>query len=1550
MSPDYFDPANLSFFDGLVLMDYKFWKSARIDVKALFMSLIAHRETKKQIAFRFAKVYPKLVETFMLKDREQEYSICLFTVQLFSVPSIATLLVGKFHFLDKLVKLLQSMFTGQTAHESLSLVLPPPASPNGQANVHLMFLRQARSYHIFYDLRYLLAAEGVQKIIADRPNEHLSYFLPCLALFQGINPSKRAVSTHVEFESEAWIPVFHISSHLGKAVKMLGEAFAYSQPADLSSAMSCVAHHILTVNNRAEGSGTYPNLDLHEVDIALPREEGVDRHQVLEFAVDSQPISFHHPLHWLLAEVIKQIPAIGDPAIRARLGINRLAELCHRLGDVEWLYIFDFPLRVCVKLAQIRCNLWVRNGFVIRSQAHHYRDNSMRGIMYDQDIFLVQVALAVVNTDRFLLTMLDRFSLIDWFRNKCESTQSPYDPGQSVFMAEEFLFLLTTCLAELSSVCAWSMEKQVRREIVHFLALGQGTFTDVTKSIPEKFTDHVSFERMLGQVSDFRAPDGTHDFGIFELKDECYDEVQPFFFHYTRNQREKVEEVLRLRQKKKLAKLAGKTLASVRDEDLLPIVPPRQLHNLRGSLFGQLPEILLNRKLLFIIFWALDNTRVLFSYAPDLLVDAALQIIMIALVETGAEFAFIAGDTSIDTLVAGSDDDDRSPPIINGTLLQLLCRIELMDKFKPYRSKVTWCLNTIGTLTAHPDITAHFAATGRSGLGATHGQSQKSKQQVAEESRRAAAKARQAAIMQKFSAQQKSLLDQFEAEEDDDDDEIEVDGDTKSMTDHKTSKRVWGSCILCQENLGSDKAFGSLAHIQPSRMMRMTPTQDGPSLQQALETPLTLDRNREDGKRVQGTPPSGRSASLNANIANGKGRSGPAYGSFSQSDHRFGFHASACGHLMHLHCFETYCRSVEQRHTQQIARNHPEDLHRSEFICPLCKSLGNVILPVADATGVTLGSEMNDTAVDVLQSTLADETSLQDWIRKINIDILKHSSKNKKGDYQEREHGSGAFTPYFVEHALSKRGLEEANIDRSTAHMLDRLRSVLQSLSVSTRDLRKSYQDRTVLAPQSLNLYMPGELMAYTIAALEIAQRGTTPSPSTDCKTPLDQRSIADSLSDSNVDLLRSLIQCLRLLTPAPRGAEGPGIIRRGLLKRLLPHWGGDEAVRSPLLLRDPLTILVEAAVVAPESLAQCTVLMYYVCLIQTVFGLAQPSIWPQSSEHSGPAFANTAGTRTGGGLRVDQVSEHDVAEARRIFPDVRWTVANVIGFVGYARGNITLGFDNLDDDTLAKMLCSYTLPFLRRAAILRRVAGYPTQTAPPASFEDGSTPREYSRLLAQLDIPAPAVALPIRAEKQTPIASLVEGWIKHAYVPLASLFRPLPISSALLGPSLFEKHPTLLLEHPHIYELARLPTDLAVLLQDTRKRVCHRCRNVPPEPALCLLCGDVVCFQSFCCQKEDRGECNEHTLSCGGAIGVFFKIKSNIVMLLYEGNGTFNFLSPYLDSHGEIDVGLRKGRPQKLHQQRYDELRKQVWAHGTANIVARKIEAAMDQGGWQTF
>jgi E3 ubiquitin-protein ligase UBR1 len=96
------------------------------------------------------------------------------------------------------------------------------------------------------------------------------------------------------------------------------------------------------------------------------------------------------------------------------------------------------------------------------------------------------------------------------------------------------------------------------------------------------------------------------------------------------------------------------------------------------------------------------------------------------------------------------------------------------------------------------------------------------------------------------------------------------------------------------------------------------------------------------------------------------------------------------------------------------------------------------------------------------------------------------------------------------------------------------------------------------------------------------------------------------------------------------------------------------------------------------------------------------------------------------------------------------------------------------------------------------------------------------------------------------------------------------------------------------------------------------------------------------------RGECNLHLSTCGGNYGIFFKVKTNLVFLLYHSNGTFIY-SPYLDSHGEVDVGLQKGRRQTLYMKRYDELRRVWLSGGVGTLVARKTEASMDPGGWDT-
>lgn len=46
--------------------------------------------------------------------------------------------------------------------------------------------------------------------------------------------------------------------------------------------------------------------------------------------------------------------------------------------------------------------------------------------------------------------------------------------------------------------------------------------------------------------------------------------------------------------------------------------------------------------------------------------------------------------------------------------------------------------------------------------------------------------------------------------------------------------------------------------------------------------------------------------------------------------------------------------------------------------------------------------------------------------------------------------------------------------------------------------------------------------------------------------------------------------------------------------------------------------------------------------------------------------------------------------------------------------------------------------------------------------------------------------------------------------------------------------------------------------------------------PTLCLVCGTMLCSQSYCCQTElegeDVGACTAHTFTCGSGVGIFLR------------------------------------------------------------------------------
>jgi E3 ubiquitin-protein ligase UBR1 len=986
-------------------------------------------------------------------------------------------------------------------------------------------------------------------------------------------------------------------------------------------------------------------------------------------------------------------------------------------------------------IAQIRTGLWVRNGFAIRGQLLHYRDFMLRELCYDQDLFILQTALVVLDPNTVIVSILDRFGLLAYFSGAF--LHPTYDGPQLYTMVEEVLYVLITILSERANASKMPFPMAVRREIVHALAMGPCSFTDLVKRVSERMADDVCFERVLKEVATFKPPETTTDFGVYELKDFAFDEVNPFFYHYSRNRREDVDTVLRNRLKRK---------TGIAD----PVIVPKPVNITQGP-YAILSSAFESEALLQIMFYAVYNILVVTDSAAtappsaEAILDQIMHLIMLALVERAPIFSHLAAARRFEE---------------NKVLIDVICTLEHHDKFKPYKVRAAWILSQVAMYV--PDEVHSRRRVDDNAASAS------------EDARKRAAKARQDAIMKQMKAQQASFAVNF--------DDIDYDDDEEVMETHE-EQISYGTCIVCQEDLNASRSFGTLGLVQPSRLIRRHPDSQSLYLNEVLQTSPSLDRALHE---PEPTFPPHRADSLDQKSSSFEG--------FPAHYTRFGLHTSICSHMMHLDCFHTYTVSIRQRHRSQATRNHPESIPRKEYICPLCKSLGNVILPVNGPSNATLST-----------------VPFPDWIRAAGISILKSKPDTLLDSLQFRN-GTGEFAFWSAQdpgYAISMRNTDKPD-SLDIFKMVDTVMIVSKSMSQQTRHLR----DRPEPEPgeRGAGIYLPEELVGYTIACMEIAQRGVT------SRTGL----VADNLTESQTRTIRGLLACMTNLAALyfrNRSDDGREAIRQAIIKRLLPEWSRTSltSFSYPLLLRDSFTVLVETAAIAPEMLRHVLVLTYYASLARTVIGLVY--------------VLNK--TRNYNTLQLTRRNHED------IFGDVRVFFMSVVRHSPVFEHTATLVFETFGEARIEKLLYAFTLPFLRRAAILCRSI---LPSAFPTSSFATEEPCEYKRLLATLGIP-PLSDLP----HQDTLQNALSGWCAHYGHSHAA-------SQLNCG---------VVLDYPVIYRIARLPLVLDGLFGEYNKAMtCPRCNTVPVDAAICLICGVTCCMQSHCCMDVDynsKGECNMH-------------------------------------------------------------------------------------------
>ncbi|KXX78742.1 E3 ubiquitin-protein ligase ubr1 [Madurella mycetomatis] len=1584
--------------DWMILFDLRMWKKVRNDLRSLYIStVVTIPEFKRVLGLRFAGLYTTLAQLYLIGDREPDHSIINISLQMLTTPSITAEIVERGNFLTSLMAILYTFLTTrQVGH-------PWDVASNAVLSFDTGSVTNRRMYHFFLDLKYLFGSPHVQERLRTE-ERYMMQFLDLVKLHQGICPNVRAVGEHVEYETDSWIGASLVTREINRLCRQLAESFRNVREQDslyVSRAIRMAAKAVIINSIGAERARFTQSEIKDEVRFKMVGDFEFDTSgremDVVRFVVEEQPISFHHALHYTLSWLIECGKAMPIEQLRALLSFTtqellmkprsmgkKVMPKYDEYGPEDYLMAaFDYPLRVCAWLAQMKAGMWVRNGLSLRHQAGTYRGVVQRDVSHQRDIFLLQTALVVCDPSRVLASIVDRFGMEKWVKGIFEQKSKAQDDIQHLDVVEDMIHLLIVLLSDRTSLLPGEDDKgphiaSMRRDLTHVLCFKPMSFSDICQKLPDKFQEQEDFHRILDEMTTFKSPEGLSDVGTFELKPQLIEDVDPYIAHYNKNQREESEMAWR----KWMAKKTGKSIEDVVYEPKLKPIP--------SGVFAGLGEFTRTGMFAQIIYYSLLYTLVypgLTPQVPSTRVETFLQVvlhlILIAIAEDNSDEDRSDQASFIATALSQQARSNFMPEAPQAkTIVALLNLLSAKDEFKACHAKVATILRR---MRQKRPKSFEFSYQ-RLGLSVDRINTASPAASTVDEERerkKRAALDHHARVMAQFQAQQKSFLENQGDINWGEMDDLEDDEDLPPVEEHrKFWKYPSGTCILCQEDTDDRRLYGTFAFFTQSNILRQTDFQDADFVREAFNTPDNLDRSaenirpfgvaRENRQIVHKVNQAGQTFETERQII-GKG--------FPANLSRPGPLSIGCGHIMHYSCFEAYFDAIVRRHNQQIARYAPEDTGRLEFVCPLCKALGNGFLPIiwkgqeesypGPLVPSTMFSSFLDTQLRSAYYTLG-ATRPPDQIQNAFALYTLHTMVNNLAEKSSQllddawvdlgAQSVSTGTPFSE--TFSLLSVPDASTPRTSTPDTN---SMMRELVTIYRRLRDTLRKNRILSRHQSDvpeqdgdeLYGSDALarsVGFSISAIEIQQRGVEAEYG---------MTFLEKIPDQVLTQLRILSETVTSFI-AVGGLRESGENRidteyrkdseRQHCQLFIAQYHGEETENTrfpataypPLLSEDLFVFLCESVfgVASAQNfeIAHLVRLCYLAEITKVVYHLARnmpATLWIERvlnphRQDMEPQLANFA----------------TFCEA--IFKmDVSCTSERFLQVVDQPPQGDHRAFEQPGLDTLEgwyQFVRKYALAFLRKCVILLHVkfgVDFNSRVSPAPEQ------RELERLTEMLRVPSLDEMLTALTPQQgaqhgwpadTP--RLVEGWVWHqAQWPYAGTEEALP--------------PSAVVSHPGIFELVGLPKNYDTLIDECTRRRCPTKGKDITDPTICLFCGDIFCGQAVCCAKDVKegrqktikiGGSQQHMLKCQKNIGLFINIRKCYVIYLSRVSGSFSS-APYMDKYGEVDMGLRYGRQLFLHQKRYDSMLRNLWlSHGVPSFISRKLEADINNGGWETI
>ncbi len=992
-------------------------------------------------------------------------------------------------------------------------------------------------------------------------------------------------------------------------------------------------------------------------------------------------------------------------------------------------------------------------------------------------------------------------------------------------------------------------------------------------------------------MSIYKPPEGISDVGTFELKPQYIEDVDPYIAHYNKNQREESETAYR----KWMAKKTGKPIDD--------IVYEPKLKPIASGAFTALSEFTTTPIFAQLIYYSLAYALVGLKAAEpsstpprvpltriETFLQVVLHLVLLAIYEDKVSENNPSQPSFIHWALAKTTPRRASIEALGPkTMVCLLEAISTENELKACHPKIALILKRMRQRRPSEFELAYL----RLGIPVdrinTASPANTGNAEEEKERKKKAALDRQARVMAQFQQQQKSFLEN----QGNIDWGIVEDEDDVAPPPMEEQKNFWkypsGTCILCQEKTDDRCLYGTFAFFTESPILRQTDLQDPDFVREAAQTPKNLDRSaeairpfgiaRENRRQVVKVSAAGDVFTEERQII-GKG--------FPSANCLPGPVSIGCGHIMHYHCFEVYFEATWRRHQHQIARHHPEETGRLEFVCPLCKAIGNAFLPIiwkgkeesypgvlnpSNAFAQFLDHQMMS-AYYILGAARPPD-GVQNSFKQYSSSSLLGNIADK-GSYLVAEAWesstqsvsgtpmSDSFPPAAVPALATSSRPRPTTPDSSTmvrelVAVYRRLRDALQKNNLEAGNITG------VTDSMHNELCSSGTLarsVGFSISAVEIQQRGTD----------------AEYGMTFLEKIPAQVLTHLRILSETVTSYTSVGGQRFGGENRLesefrqdserqhcqlfMAQYFGEETDHSrrpadtyhPLLRIDPFIFLSECVfgvVPAQEfDIHHIVRLCYLAEIVKVVYHVGRNS--PVNSW-----VANLI-NRDKPGAALDNFAEfclsviHFDMKVRTPSGSIMDASILATDVVGDNQGFAQEGLDTLLG--CYDFVKRYALVFLRKCIVLLYVrygVDFNSRVSPAPELD------ELERLTEMLKVPTfdemctsltnlgPQYGWPQTTKR------LVEGWIRHDVLhPQRTGLQPV---SAMVS-------------HPSIFELVGLPKNYDHLLEECTRRRCPTTGKDVSDPLICLMCGDVFCGQGICCLKEEKVGRHRNPKKIGGA------------------------------------------------------------------------------------